>query len=102
MTAGFCDSIATGREMPRILLNKSPKSGSIQVQPQLDGLSVTAISAAWSAIAASLLALAACGGSGNNPALTLSGTVSGLTTSGLALANNGVNLEISSGATSFT
>jgi RNase P/RNase MRP subunit p29 len=34
--------------------------------------------------------------------LTLSGTVSGLTTSGLALASNGVNLEISSGATSFT
>ena len=72
------------------------------MQPELDGLYRTAVSAARSAIAASLLVLAACGGSGNNPPLTLSGTVSGLTTSGLALANNGVNLEISSGATSFT
>jgi hypothetical protein len=54
------------------------------------------------AIAASLLALAACGGSDSDPAVTLSGTVSGLTTSGLALASNGVNLNIASGATTFT
>jgi hypothetical protein len=53
------------------------------------------------ALAASLLALAACGGSGDGPPLNLSGTVSGLTTSGLALTTNGVNLEISSGATTF-
>jgi hypothetical protein len=59
------------------------------------------VSAAQSAIATSLLALAACGGSGNGGPLTLSGTVSGLTTSGLALTSNGVNLEISSGATTF-
>jgi hypothetical protein len=60
------------------------------------------VSAARSAIAASLLFLAACGGSDSNPPLTLSGTVSGLTTSGLTLASNGVNLVISAGATTFT
>jgi hypothetical protein len=60
------------------------------------------VSPAQSAIAASVLALAACGGGGSGGALTLSGTVSGLTTSGLALASNGVNLEVSSGSTSFT
>jgi hypothetical protein len=53
-------------------------------------------------IAATLLLAACGGGSGNGPALTLSGTISGLTTSGLALSNDGVNLEISSGATTFT
>jgi hypothetical protein len=52
-------------------------------------------------IAASLLVLAACGGD-SNPALNLSGTISGLTTSGLVLASNGVSLDISAGATSFT
>jgi hypothetical protein len=52
-------------------------------------------------MAVSLLALAACGGS-SDQTFTLSGTVSGLTTSGLALTTLGVNLEISSGATSFT
>jgi hypothetical protein len=52
-------------------------------------------------MAASLLALVACGGGSDVP-LTLSGTVSGLTTSGLTLASNGVNLNISAGATSFT
>ena len=53
-------------------------------------------------LASILLALAACGGSGSSPTLTLSGTVSGLTSSGLALANNGVNLDVAAGATSFT
>ena len=72
------------------------------MQRQLHGSSFLGVSAARSAIAASLLALAACGGDGSDVPLTLSGTVSGLTTSGLALASNGVNLEISAGATSFT
>jgi hypothetical protein len=60
------------------------------------------VSAARSAIAACVLAVAACGGSSSGPPLTLSGTVSGLTTSGLSLAALGVNLEIKAGATSFT
>ena len=72
------------------------------MQRQLHGSSFIGISAARGAIAASLFALAACGGGDSNPPLTLSGTISGLTTSGLALASNGVNLEISAGATSFT
>jgi hypothetical protein len=72
------------------------------VQRRFHGSSFLAVSAAQSAIAACLLALAACGGSSSNPPLTLSGTISGLTTSGLALSSNGVNLEISSGATTFT
>ncbi|HTB29521.1 MAG TPA: hypothetical protein VK715_11230, partial [Steroidobacteraceae bacterium] len=71
------------------------------MQRQLYSSSFIGISAR-SAIAASLLVLAACGGSDSNPALTLSGTISGLTTGGLTLASNGVNLAISSGATSFT
>jgi hypothetical protein len=71
------------------------------VQRQLHSSSFIGISAR-SAIAAGVFALAACGGGDSNPALTLSGTISGLTTSGLALASNGVNLEISAGATSFT
>jgi hypothetical protein len=57
---------------------------------------------ARSALAASLLALAACGGGNDNPPLNLSGTVSGLTTSGLELTSNGATLEIAAGATSFT
>jgi hypothetical protein len=73
------------------------------VQRQLDSSSLIGGSAARSVIAATVLALAACGGSSSDgPPLTLSGTISGLTTSGLALSNNGVNLEISAGATSFT
>ncbi len=44
----------------------------------------------------------ACGGDSSGPPLTLSGTVSGLTTSGLSLTTLGVNLEIKAGATSFT
>jgi len=71
------------------------------VQRQLPGSSFIGVSTARSAIAACLLALAACGGS-SNPPLDLSGTVSGLTTSGLALTTLGVNLEVSAGATSFT
>jgi hypothetical protein len=59
------------------------------------------VSAARSAIAASLLALVACGGDSNAPPLNLSGTISGLTTSGLSLSAIGVNLEIKAGATSF-
>jgi hypothetical protein len=59
------------------------------------------VSAARSAIAASLLALVACGGDSNTPPLNLSGTISGLTTSGLSLSAIGVNLEIKAGATSF-
>ena len=70
------------------------------MQRQLHSSSFIGISAR-SAIAASLLVLAACGGSDSNPPLTLSGTISGLTTSGLTLASNGVNLPISAGATSF-
>jgi hypothetical protein len=49
-----------------------------------------------------VLSLAACGGSSSGPPLTLSGTVSGLTTSGLSLTTLGVNLEVSAGATTFT
>jgi len=60
------------------------------------------VSAARAAIAASVLALAACGGDSSGPPLTLSGTVSGLTTTGLSLTTLGVNLEIKAGATSFT
>jgi len=71
------------------------------VQRQKPCSSVIIVSARI-AIAASLLALAACGGSDSDPPVTLSGTVSGLTTSGLALASNGVNLNIASGATTFT
>jgi hypothetical protein len=73
------------------------------VQRQVHGSSVfLAVSAARSALAASVLALVACGGSSSGPPVTLSGTVSGLTTSGLSLTTLGVNLEISAGATSFT
>ena len=98
----FCDSIAVGREIPQILLLIS-EARKYQVQRQLHSSSLIGASAARSVIAASLLALAACGGgSGDAPPLTLSGTISGLTTSGLALANNGVNLEISAEATTFT
>ena len=64
--------------------------------------SLIRVSAARSAIAASVLALVACGGDSSGPPVTLSGTVSGLTTSGLSLSALGVNLEISAGATSFT
>jgi hypothetical protein len=79
------------------------KPGSIQVQRQLHSSSRMGVSAARGAIAASLLAIAACGGSSSTDTpLTLSGTISGLTTSGLTLANNGVSLQISAGATSFT
>jgi RNase P/RNase MRP subunit p29 len=60
------------------------------------------VSAARCAIAVSLFALAACGGSDSDQPLTLSGTVSGLSTGGLALTTLGVNLEVSAGATSFT
>jgi hypothetical protein len=59
------------------------------------------VSAARIAIAASLLALVACGGDSNGPPVSLSGTISGLTTSGLSLTALGVNLEIKAGATSF-
>ena len=60
------------------------------------------MSTARSAIAVSLLALASCGGSGSDQSLTLSGTVSGLSTGGLALTTLGVNIDISAGATTFT
>jgi hypothetical protein len=46
--------------------------------------------------------LVACGGGSNDGALTLSGTVSGLSSAGLALTSNGTNLNISADATSFT
>jgi hypothetical protein len=72
------------------------------VQRQLQSSSFIAAATARGAIAASLLALAACHGSGSDVPLTLSGTVSGLTTSGLTLTTLGVNLAVSSGATSFT
>jgi hypothetical protein len=60
------------------------------------------VSAARGAIASGVLVLAACGGSSSGPPLNLSGTVSGLTTTGLSLTTLGVNLEISAGATTFT
>jgi len=53
-------------------------------------------------MAATLLSLVGCGGGSNDSALTLSGTVSGLTTDGLALTSNGENLDISSGAKTFS
>jgi hypothetical protein len=49
-----------------------------------------------------MLALVACGGGSSGPPLNLSGTVSGLTTSGLALTTLGVNLVIAAGAKTFT
>jgi hypothetical protein len=72
------------------------------VQRRLHVSTSGGISATRSLVAASLLALAACGGGSSDQPLTLSGTISGLTASGLALSSNGVNLEISAGATSFT
>ena len=73
------------------------------MQRQVHGSSpFIGVSATRSAVAASVLALAACGGDSNGPPLSLSGTVSGLTTSGLSLTTLGVNLEITAGATSFT
>jgi hypothetical protein len=73
------------------------------VQRQVQSTSfLIGVSAARIAIAASVLALLACGGGSSGPPLNLSGTVSGLTTSGLALTALGVNLEISPGAKSFT
>ena len=72
------------------------------MQRQSHSSSFIVASAARSAIAASLLVLAACGGSSSDVPVALSGTISGLTTSGLALASNGANLEISAGATTFT
>jgi hypothetical protein len=71
----------------------------IQVQRQVNGL--IPVSAARAAIAGGILAVAACGGNSNGPPLNLSGTISGLTTSGLSLTTLGVNLVISEGATSF-
>ena len=73
------------------------------MQRQVHGSSpFIGVSATRGAVAASVLALAACGGDSNGPPLSLSGTVSGLTTSGLSLTTLGVNLEITAGATSFT
>ena len=52
---------------------------------------------------ATVVALASCGGgSSDDTAYTLAGTVSGLTTSGLVLANGSSTLAVASGATSFT
>jgi hypothetical protein len=70
-------------------------------RPSLDPSRI-GVSAARIAIAACLLALAACGGSDSSPPVSLSGTVSGLTTDGLTLASNGVNLPISAGAKTFS
>jgi hypothetical protein len=73
------------------------------VQRQVPSSSIfIAVSAVRIAIAASVLALVACGGDSSGPPVSLSGTISGLTTSGLALTALGVNLEIKAGATSFT
>ncbi len=69
-------------------------------RPSIDPSSLVA--AARIAIAACLVALAACGGSDSSAPVTLSGTVSGLSTGGLTLASNGVNLPISAGAKTFT
>ena len=63
---------------------------------------VIGFSAARGAIAASVLALVACGGGSSGPPLTLSGTISGLTANGLSLTTLGVNLVVKAGATSFT
>jgi hypothetical protein len=88
--------------MPPLFINFE-KPGIIQVQRQLHSSSRIGASAARSAIAASLLAIAACGGgSSTSTPLTLSGTISGLTTSGLGLSNNGASIQISAGATTFT
>jgi hypothetical protein len=46
--------------------------------------------------------LAACGGgSGGNPTYTIGGSVSGLSTSGLVLANGAATVQVASGASSF-
>lgn len=66
----------------------------------------------WLAVLASACALTGCGGSGSSNSgnnsgtpptttITLGGTVSGLTGSGLVLANNGSTVTVSSGATTF-
>src|ERR1700688_4947676 len=51
-----------------------------------------------------LAALTACGGGRNStaPTYTLGGTISGLTVSGLVLANGSATLNIDAGATTFT
>ena len=72
------------------------------MQRQVHSSPLFIVSAVRYAIAASVLALAACGGGSSGPPLTLSGTVSGLTTTGLSLTTLGVNLPVASGATSFT
>jgi hypothetical protein len=45
--------------------------------------------------------LAACGGSGGNPTFTIGGSVSGLSTSGLILANGAATVQVASNASSF-
>jgi hypothetical protein len=72
------------------------------VQRQVPSSPLFIVSAVRCAIAASVLAVAACGGDSSGPPLTLSGTVSGLTTTGLSLTTLGVNLPVASGATTFT
>jgi hypothetical protein len=52
--------------------------------------------------ATTLLALAACGGGTTPQPLSLSGTVSGLSASGLVLANGSSTVAVNPGATSFT
>ncbi len=52
--------------------------------------------------AATLAALAACGGGSTHQSLTLSGTVSSLSGTGLVLANGSSTVMVAGGATSFT
>ena len=56
------------------------------------------------AVVVCILSLVGCGGSnnGNTPTYSLGGTVSGLTTDGLVLANGADTVNIASGRTSFT
>jgi hypothetical protein len=75
-----------------LAVKRNPRRGS--------GLRATA---SRIAAAAALLALAACGSNDSTPhPLTLSGSVSGLSATGLVLANGSETVSVSSGATSFT
>ncbi len=57
--------------------------------------------AAWTLALMGLMAACSSGSGGPAPTYSLAGTVSGLSASGLMLANNGMTLAVSSGATSF-
>jgi hypothetical protein len=91
----------------RLLLSSENFSSGIAVS-----ITASSVFVRWLAVVASAAALTACGssgssnsggGSGTPPAdtVTLGGTISGLSASGLVLANNGATVAVGSGATTF-